>query len=122
MSIGKFSVSLAVKDINKSYDFYTKLGFSNVGGDINQKWVILRNDDCTIGLFQDMLEQNTLTFNPGWDHDIQLLNEFADVRELQSEWENKGIKIVEKVKDETGPGHFIIKDPDGNPILIDQHV
>lgn len=122
MGIGAFSVSLAVKDIEASRAFYEKLGFSIFGGDITQNWLIMKNDDCVIGLFQGMFEKNMLTFNPGWDSNAQEVNPFKDVRELQEELKQKGITfITEADPGAEGPGYFIIEDPDGNPILVDQH-
>jgi lactoylglutathione lyase len=122
MSIGAFSVSLTVKDIKASKDFYEKLGFKPFGGDISQNWIIMKNDDCTIGLFQGMFEKNILTFNPGWNDECEEINPFKDVRQLQEELRKKGISIVNEVDiNSKGPGEFIIEDPDGNPILVDQH-
>ena len=122
MSIGAFSVSLAVKDIAASKEFYEKLGFVAVGGDIEQNWLIMRNDDCTIGLFQDMFPVNTLTFNPGWNSKAEEINPFKDVRVIQEELRAKGLEIIESADPlTTGPAHIFLKDPDGNPILIDQH-
>jgi len=122
MSIGAFSISLAVKDINVSKGFYEKLGFAAVGGDITQNWLIMRNDDCTIGLFQGMFPTNTLTFNPGWNNKAEEINPFKDVRIIQEEFRSKGIGIIELADPQTtGPAHIFLVDPDGNPILIDQH-
>lgn len=122
MSIGNFSLSLAVKDIHLSKEFYEKLGFSVFGGDLSQNWLIMKNDDCVIGLFQGMFEKNMLTFNPGWDTNANEVNPFKDVRVLQEELLEKGIEISEKVDPKSeGPGSFMIVDPDGNPILVDQH-
>ena len=111
VGIGAFSVSLAVKDLEASRAFYEKLGFTALGGDPAQNWLILKNEDCVIGLFQGMFEKNILTFNPGWDENAQEVNPFQDVRVLQ------------EVDPSTpsGPGYFMIEDPDGNPILVDQH-
>ncbi len=122
MKLGAFSVSLNVKDINKSREFYASLGFQDFGGDITQNWLIMKNGDCVIGLFQGMFEKNILTFNPGWNQNAQNLESFTDVRELQKQLKEKGIKILTEA-DETseGPAYFTIEDPDGNPILIDQH-
>lgn len=123
MQLGTFSISLAVKDIHASKDFYEKLGFEIFGGNIDENWIILRNGETVIGLFQGMFEKNTLTFNPGWDGNAQKLDEFTDVRELQKQLKDKGIKLENETdEDGTGPGHFFFFDPDGNPILIDQHV
>ena len=122
MSIGAFSLSLTVKDIEKSKEFYKKLGFDDFGGDISQNWLIMKNEDCIIGLFQGMFEKNMLTFNPGWDADAKEVNPFKDIRVLQEELMEKGIEFLEKANISTeGPASFIIEDPDGNPILVDQH-
>ncbi|MDR0447319.1 MAG: VOC family protein [Treponema sp.] len=120
--IGAFSVSLTVKDINASKDFYVKLGFHVFGGDITQNWLIMQNGDCTIGLFQGMFPKNTLTFNPGWNNKAEELNPFKDVRVLQEDLQKKGITIINGADlNTTGPASFMIEDPDGNPILVDQH-
>lgn len=122
MSIGAFSLSLTVKDIKKSQEFYKKLGFDDFGGDISQNWLIMKNEDCIIGLFQGMFEKNMLTFNPGWDADAKEVNPFKDIRVLQEELQGKGIEFLAKADVNTeGPASFIIEDPDGNPILVDQH-
>ena len=123
MELGAFSVSLAVKDLEASRSFYEKFGFEVVGGDPSQNWQILRNGDHTIGLFQGMFEQNILTFNPGWDKEAQPLDSFTDVRELQRQLKAKGV-ILHTEADESGagPASFVALDPDGNPILVDQHV
>ena len=123
MELGAFSVSLAVKDIAASRDFYAKFGFDVVGGDAAENWLILRNGACTIGLFQGMFEQNILTFNPGWDAQAQPLASFTDVRELQRRLKAQGVALVNEAdEDTTGPASFVAVDPDGNPILVDQHV
>jgi lactoylglutathione lyase len=123
MELGAFSVSLTVKDIHASKDFYEKLGFQVYHGDAAQNWLILKNGDHTIGLFQDMFEKNILTFNPGWDQDARELGAFTDIRELQKRLKAQGIEIAEEVDEtSTGPASFMIFDPDGNPILFDQHV
>ena len=123
MELGAFSVSLAVKDLEASRSFYEKFGFEVVGGDPSQNWQILRNGDLTIGLFQGMFEQNILTFNPGWDKHAQPLESFIDVRELQRQLKAKGIVLhTEADENGTGPASFLALDPDGNPILVDQHV
>lgn len=123
MELGAFSVSLAVKDIKASRDFYEKFGFKIVGGDISQNWLILRNGDTTIGLFQGMFENNSLTFNPGWDKNAEQLETFTDIREIQHQLKAQGIKFVTEADENTsGPASFIVTDPDGNPILVDQHV
>jgi lactoylglutathione lyase len=122
MKLGAFSVSLNVKDIHRSKSFYEKLGFSALGGDISQNWLIMKNEDCVIGLFQGMFEKNILTFNPGWNGNAENLEEFTDVRELQKELKEKGVKIISEADESTeGPAHITLEDPDGNPVLIDQH-
>ena len=123
MQLGAFSVSLAVKDIETSRDFYEKFGFEIVGGDQSQNWLILRNGTCTIGLFQGMFEGNILTFNPGWDAMAQPLDDYTDVRELQRRLKAEGVALVtEADEDGSGPASFTALDPDGNAILVDQHV
>jgi catechol 2,3-dioxygenase-like lactoylglutathione lyase family enzyme len=123
MELGAFSISLAVQDIEASKAFYEKLGFEEFGGDILQNWLIMKNGDHVIGLFQGMFERNTLTFNPGWDSDAQELDTFTDVRELQRQLKAKGVEFVSEADENaTGPASFVIVDPDGNPILVDQHV
>lgn len=123
MQLGAFSISLNVKDIKASKTFYEKLGFSVFGGDESQNWLIMKNGDHVIGLFQGMFEKNMLTFNPGWNQDGQQLDSFTDVRDLQKNLKAQGI-VIENEADEstTGPASFIVTDPDGNLILIDQHV
>jgi lactoylglutathione lyase len=122
MKLGAFSVSLSVKDINKSKSFYENLGFQVLGGDITQNWLIMKNECCIIGLFQGMFEKNILTFNPGWNENGENLDSFTDIRDIQKQLKAKGIKIVTEA-DETseGPANFTIEDPDGNLILLDQH-
>ena len=123
MQLGAFSVSLAVKDIRASREFYELLGFKEFAGDIAQNWLILKNGDHVIGLFQGMFEKNILTFNPGWDQDANPLAEFTDVRALQRQLKAKGIQLTtEADENTTGPASFATVDPDGNPILVDQHV
>lgn len=123
MNLGAFSVSLAVQDLEASKAFYEKLGFSQVGGDASQNWLILRNGDTTLGLFQGMFEQNMLTFNPGWDSQAQPLENFEDVREIQRQAKANGLTLTAETDEAgSGPGHITLIDPDGNPILIDQHV
>ena len=123
MNLGAFSVSLAVKDIDASKAFYEKFGCEVVDGDIDQHWLILRNGDHTIGLFQGMFEKNTLTFNPGWDKHAATLESFTDIRELQRELKARGVTLVSEADEQTtGPASFIAVDPDGNPILVDQHI
>ena len=123
MKLGAFSISLNVKDIQTSKSFYEDLGFEVFGGDISQNWLIMKNGNCTIGLFQGMFEKNILTFNPGWDENATKLDSFTDVRELQRQLKAKGIKMETEADEETsGPASFVLVDPDGNPILVDQHV
>lgn len=123
MELGAFSVSLSVSHIEESKVFYQKLGFEIVGGDQSQNWLILRNGDHTIGLFQGMFEGNIMTFNPGWDNKCKALESYTDVRELLKDFEAQGVNIIQKsISGESGPSSFSIKDPDGNSILIDQHV
>jgi lactoylglutathione lyase len=123
MELGAFSVSLAVKDIEASKLFYEKLGFKVFAGDQSQNWLIVKNADYAIGLFQGMFDKNILTFNPGWSSDAQRLTEFTDVRELQRQLKANGVDmIVEADESATGPASFMVVDPDGNTILVDQHV
>lgn len=123
MELGAFSVSLAVKDIAASQAFYEKLGFQEFGGDQAQNWLILKNGDHVIGLFQGMFEQNILTFNPGWDQNASALDSFTDVRELQKALKADGVQLMTEADESTtGPASLMLLDPDGNPILIDQHV
>ncbi|MEY3160851.1 MAG: hypothetical protein RIT25_842 [Planctomycetota bacterium] len=122
-SLGAFSVSLAVKDLAASRAFYEKLGFTAAGGDPKQNWLILRNGTVTIGLFQGLFERNMLTFNPGWDAKAQPLSQFTDVRELQQQLAGRGVGFTTKADAmATGPAFFLLADPDGNPVLFDQHV
>jgi lactoylglutathione lyase len=123
MELGAFSTSLAVKDISASKAFYEKLGFKVIMGDMSRNWLILKNGAHVIGLFQGMFERNTLTFNPGWDGNAQKLAAFTDVRELQKELKAQGMALaIEADESTTGPASFMVIDPDGNPILFDQHV
>ncbi len=123
MNLGAFSVSLAVKNLEASRSFYEKLGFQVFAGDASQNWLILKNGDHAIGLFQGMFEKNILTFNPGWDSSAQKLDVFTDVRDLQRQLKAKGVALqTEADETSTGPASFMIVDPDGTPILIDQHV
>lgn len=123
MELGAFSISLAVKDIEASKQFYEKLGFTVFAGDQTQNWLIMQNGGHTIGLFQGMFDKNILTFNPGWDSNAQPLKGFTDIRELQRQIQARGIEIVSEADgNSTGPASFVIVDPDGNTILIDQHV
>lgn len=122
MQIGAFSISLAVKDIHQSYAFYQKLGFTQFGGNIDQKWLILKNGDALIGLFEGMFESNVLTFNPGWNQSAQPLDAFDDVRQIQTQLKANGVALTtEADPSTTGPAHITLVDPDGNQILIDQH-
>lgn len=123
MQLGAFSVSLSVKDIEASQAFYEKLGFQPFGGDKSQGWLMLRNGDYVIGLFQGMFEKNILTFNPGWDSECNELDSYTDVRELQKQLKAQGVEFdTEADESSTGPASFVLVDPDGNPILVDQHV
>ena len=122
MQLGAFSISLTVKDIVKSKEFYEKLGFTT-SGDPAEGWLIMKNGDHIIGLFQGMFEKNMLTFNPGWDQDANKLGAFQDVRELQKALKEQGVRMESEADESTsGPASFVIEDPDGNPILVDQHV
>ncbi|HEU4454745.1 MAG TPA: VOC family protein [Longimicrobium sp.] len=123
MQLGAFSISLAVKDIAASRAFYEKLGFTAFGGDQASNWLILKNGDHVIGLFQGMFERNTLTFNPGWDQDASPVEGFTDVRELQRRLKEQGVELAAEADESTtGPAYFMAIDPDGNPVLVDQHV
>ena len=123
MELGAFSVSLAVKDLAKSKMFYEKIGFVVFGGDETQNWLIMKNGDHIIGLFQGMFESNLLTFNPGWDAEKSTLDEFEDVREIQARLKDAGVELqLETDPDGTGIGHIVLADPDGNQIMFDQHV
>lgn len=122
MKLGAFSVSLNVKDINVSKAFYECLGFSVLGGDIKMNYLIMKNENSLIGLFQGMFEENILTFNPGWDENAKEVEPFDDVREIQRRLKDKGIQLDTEIKANTsGPASIILKDPDGNTIFIDQH-
>lgn len=122
MDLGAFSVSLAVKDIEASRLFYEQLGFTIFGGDQSQNWLIMKNGDHVIGLFQGMFENNLLTFNPGWNQDAQPLAAFTDLRELQRQLKEQGVSMITEADESTtGPASFMIADPDGNMILVDQH-
>lgn len=123
MELGTFSISLAVKDLEASRSFYEKLGFSTFGGDAQQNWLILKNGDHIIGLFHGMFEGNILTFNPGWDSNAGKLESFTDVRDLQRQLKAQGVEFkTEADESTTGPASFIVADPDGNVIFVDQHV
>jgi catechol 2,3-dioxygenase-like lactoylglutathione lyase family enzyme len=123
MQLGAFSISLAVKDLEASRVFYEKFGFKVFAGDASQNWLILKNGDHVIGLFQGMFEKNVLTFNPGWDSNAQKLGAFTDIRELQRQLKAQGVQFQQEADESsTGPASFLAFDPDGNPILFDQHV
>ena len=122
MDLGNFSISLAVKDLGESRVFYEKLGFTQIGGEPAQNWLILRNGDATIGLFQGMFEENLMTFNPGWSRDGDHPEEFTDVRDVQKQLKSDGITLTTEADESTtGPASIVVVDPDGNMILIDQH-
>ena len=123
MELGAFSVSLAVKDLSASQAFYEKLGFEVFHGEASQGWLIMKSPSCVIGLFQGMFDDNILTFNPGWNDSAQALDTFTDVREIQRKLKEDGIEFATEADETTsGPASFVIVDPDGNPILVDQHV
>lgn len=123
MELGNFSLSLAVKDLAVSRAFYEKLGFAMIGGDAEQGWLILKSPSCIIGLFQGMFEKNTLTFNPGWNASGETLESFTDVRDIQKQLKADGVVFVSEADETTsGPASCMVLDPDGNPVLIDQHV
>ncbi len=122
MQLGAFSISLAVKDLQASRAFYERLGFTSFAGHAEQNWLILKNGDHVIGLFQGMFPKNMLTFNPGWDQNAGALDSFTDVRELQKSLKAQGVELMTEADESTtGPASFIVVDPDGNPILVDQH-
>ncbi len=123
MELGAFSVSLAVKDLSASQAFYEKLGFVVFHGEASQGWLIMKSPSCVIGLFQGMFDDNILTFNPGWNDSAQPLDTFTDVREIQRKLKEDGIEFATEADERTsGPASFVIVDPDGNTILVDQHV
>jgi predicted enzyme related to lactoylglutathione lyase len=123
MELGAFSISLTVKDIEASKAFYEKFGFKSFGGDLSQNWLIMKNGDHIIGLFQGMFEKNILTFNPGWDQNANKLDSFTDVRDIQRQLKAQGVELMSEAEENTtGPASLIAVDPDGNPVLIDQHV
>lgn len=123
MRLGNFSVSLTVKDLAVSMAFYEKLGFRQVSGEPAKNWVVLQNETTKIGLFQGMFPKNTLTFNPGWDGSAKSLSDFEDIRDLQKTLKSRGLKPApEADESSTGPAYFMLLDPDGNPVLFDQHV
>lgn len=122
MKLGAFSISLTVKDIHKSKEFYERLGFTYKAGDIDQNWIVLKNDNAVIGLFQGMFENNIMTFNPGWDSDAQNIEDFDDVRSIQKNLKDQGVTLTKEADENTtGPEYITLTDPDGNHILIDQH-
>ncbi len=122
MKLGAFSISLNVKDVTASKEFYSKLGFEPFAGDEAQGWLMLRNGETVIGLFGGFIDANTLTFNPGWDRNAQELDDFDDVRDLQKRLKAQGVTFISEADEATtGPACFVISDPDGNPILVDQH-
>lgn len=122
MKLGAFSISLSVKDISASKTFYEKLGFVEFGGDLEQNWLIMKNEDTIIGLFQGMFENNMLTFNPGWNQDAENISEFTDIRKLEETLKSQDVEFISETDDTSeGPANFMILDPDGNPILFDQH-
>jgi catechol 2,3-dioxygenase-like lactoylglutathione lyase family enzyme len=123
MELGAFSISLAIQDIEASRTFYEKLGFEAFAGDASQNWLIMKNGPHAVGLFQGMFEKNILTFNPGWDGNAQKLDSFTDVRDLQRRLKAQGVELQREADESTtGPAAFVVVDPDGNPILVDQHV
>jgi lactoylglutathione lyase len=123
MQLGAFSISLAVKDLEASRQFYEKFGFQQFAGNAAQNWLILKNGDHVIGLFQGMFDKNILTFNPGWNSNAQKLDSFTDVRQLQRQLKAQGVQLANEADESTtGPASLIAVDPDGNPVLLDQHV
>ena len=123
MQLGAFSISLTVRDLDASRQFYEKLGFQTFGGETSQNWLILKNGDVVIGLFHGMFDRNMLTFNPGWDQSANQLDSFIDVRELQRRLKAQGVTFASEADESTaGPASFVVIDPDGNPVLFDQHV
>jgi extradiol dioxygenase family protein len=122
MQLGNFSLSLTVRDIHTSRVFYETLGFAVIAGDEAQHWLVMNNGDANIGLFQGMFEKNMLTFNPGWDHNGQVLPTFTDISVIQKQLKEAGIAFEQEAAEGTGPASFLLRDPDGNPILVDQHV
>lgn len=123
MELGAFSISLAVKDLGASKEFYERLGFSMFHGDASQHWIIMKNGECVVGLFQGMFEENILTFNPGWDSSARPIANFTDVREIQRRLRAEGVPLLSEADESSsGPASCMVMDPDGNTILIDQHV
>jgi catechol 2,3-dioxygenase-like lactoylglutathione lyase family enzyme len=121
MNLGAFSISLNVKNIKKSYDFYQKLGFKIIGGNLEEKWLILKSNQAVIGLFEGMIEKNTLTFNPGWSQEGKNFDPYDDIRMIYQELNESIPNLQNGITQNAGPGYIIIEDPEGNPILIDQH-
>ncbi|HQN74812.1 MAG TPA: VOC family protein [Bacillota bacterium] len=121
MNLGAFSISINVKDINKSFDFYKNLGFMIIRGNIEEKWLILKNNQAVIGLFEGMIDKNTLTFNPGWSGEGKNFDPYDDVRVIYQELKQSIPNLQNGISQDAGPGYIILEDPDGNPILIDQH-
>jgi lactoylglutathione lyase len=123
VDLGAFSVSLVVRDIEASREFYEKLGFRQRGGDLSQNWVVMKNGIVVIGLFQGMFDKNILTFSPGWDQEAKELSSYTDIRDIQKELKKNGIRLKkEAIEDSKGPEHFILEDPDGNQIMFDQYI
>ena len=123
MKLGAFSISLSVKDVKVSKAFYEKLGFVPYGGNIEQNWIIMKNGNSIIGLFEGMFEKNVITFNPGWDENANKVADFTDVREIQQHLKSQGVELLNETDETTkGPANITMLDPDGNPVLIDQHV
>jgi lactoylglutathione lyase len=123
MKLGVFSVSLSVSDLTKSKEFYENLGFKVFHGDVGMDFLIMKNESTIIGLFHNMFDGNILTFNPGWDENANRLESFEDIREIMRQLKGKGMKLEDETNEEsTGPGSFILKDPDGNAILVEQHI
>ncbi len=122
MKLGAFSISLSVKDIHASKAFYENLGFETMGGNMDQNWLILKNGDAIIGLFQGMFPNNIITFNPGWDQNAKPVDPFDDVRAIQKDLKSKGVTLTTEADETTtGPAHLILIDPDGNVVMLDQH-
>lgn len=123
MKLGAFSISLAVKDLEKSKAFYENLGFEVFGGEMAQNYLIMKNGNSLIGLFQGMFEKNIITFNPGWDENANTLESYSDVREIQKTLKQRNVKLISQAdENSSGPASITLIDPDGNPVLIDQHI
>ena len=123
MKLGAFSVSLSVKDLNASKEFYEKIGFTVFAGNMEMNYLIMKNGNALVGLFHGMFDKNILTFNPGWDENANQLENFADIREIQADLKSKGLELIREADEtSTGPASVTLIDPDGNPVLIDQHV